>query len=329
MSKHICKICNQELVKIHSYKFTPNKAQYLSDIPLQLLDQSIDLFIYQCPFCGIVQIPQNPVFYYDRAIRSIDWDNDSFRKKQKTDFINQFNLFNKEIKYVDYRPTTSNYDAFLMFNYLQHFPNPKQTLKQIYKNLSENGVGIIQVPNFDEIIEQGIFGQFIIDHLFYFTKRSLNTILQNSGFQVIRIQEIWEGASLSATVRKRKLINSKIFIDNQKKLINDMDQFVSKHNNVAIWGAGHQTLMMLPMLKNINKIKYIIDDFEEKQNKYTPVTYKKIYSSQILKTDDSIDAIIIIVGWQYRSVIKKINNKNKIKFAIIKKATLELLDVKD
>jgi len=52
---------------------------------------------------------------------------------------------------------------------------------------------------------------------------------------------------------------------------------------------------MLPMIHNAYKIKYIIDDFEDKQNLYTAIVNKKILPSTILE-ENPVEGIIIIVG---------------------------------
>jgi len=121
-----------------------------------------------------------------------------------------------------------------MFNYLEHFPHPKIILNQIYNNLSDGGVGIVEVPNFNEIVDERIFSEFIIDHLFYFNRNTLRFVLEMNGFEVLRIDEIFEGASLSATVKKRELISPEPFIENQEKLISDIDLFLVRNKKVAI-----------------------------------------------------------------------------------------------
>lgn len=321
---NICKICGGNLNTVLVYNNTPQGALAFKN-SIYDTQQLIDLPICQCYMCGTVQIPIIPVDYFTKSIRSPGWNIDGFRIQQKKKFINQFNLNGKIIKYVNCEPISESYDAFMMFNYLQHFPYPRITLAQIYNNLSQNGVGIIEVPNFDQIIREGIFGQFIADHLFYFTKETLRLVLQVSGFQVVRIQQIWQGASLSATVRKRKKMDVSTFIDTQKKLILDIDNYLQKYNKVGIWGASHQALLILSMIKNINKIDCVIDDFKLKQNKYTPVTNKIIISSQQIKCRN-IDAIIIMVGWQYKSVFNRIDKMNlQLDMSIIKKSTMEVL----
>jgi len=320
-----CKICGGSLEDFLAYREMPKAAQYFPDAKTIPYDLGIPLDILQCTGCGVVQIPAVPVSYYSRAIASPSWHEDPFRQRQRKEFIEEFHLQDKQIVQVVEEPKPDGYDAFLMFNYLEHFPSPRKTLTQICNNLEEPGVGIVEVPNFDDIISERIFGEFIIDHLFYFTRESLRTVCTLSGFDVLRIQEIWEGASLSAVVKKRTPLTALPFIENQKQLIQDIEDFVAKFESVAIWGAGHQTLMMLTMMECLDKIPYIVDSFKVKQDLYTPVTHKKVLPPGQL-IDQPVDAIVIIVGWQYREVLKRIEELNlKPAVALIRKATLEIL----
>jgi hypothetical protein len=322
-----CKICGGILDPLLTFNKTPKAAQYFPETKTIPYDLGIPLEIYQCTGCGTVQIPAKPVFYYSHAIRSPSWDNDPFRKKQLEEFIREFQLQGKRIMHIVEEPKPDSYNAFLMFNYLEHFPDPKKTLIQICNNLEDPGVGIIEVPNFDEIISERIFAEFIIDHLFYFTRKTLRFVCEASGFDVLRIQEIWEGASLSAVVKKRTPLTALPFKENQKQLIQDIDNFVSRFKSATIWGAGHQTLMILTMMKQLDKIPYVVDSFKEKQYKYTHVTHKPVLPPEQLITQP-VEGIVIIVGWQYKEVLKQIEDLNlnpKPAIALIKKATLEIL----
>lgn len=322
-----CRICGGRLETLLTYNKQPSRAQHFPDEKTISYDLGIPLEIFQCVGCGVVLIPEDPVDYYEEAIRSPDWDNDPFRKEQYNKFVEEFNLDGKKIVHVEGKPEPDNYDAFFMFNYLEHFPDPKATLSQIRDNLPDGGVGIVEVPNFDEIIRDRIFGEFIIDHLYYFTEKSLRFVCEASGFDVIRVEEIWNGASLSATIKKRTPLTAQPFKDNQRELIQDMDNFINQFESATIWGAGHQTLMFMTMMKSLDKVPYVIDDFEPKQNKYTHVSHKLILSRDQLKKQP-VEGIIVVAGWQCKNVLKHIEALNlnpKPAISLIEKGTLEYI----
>ena len=322
-----CRICGGTLDGLLAYNKQPKAAQYFPDAKTIPYDLGIPLEIFQCTSCGTVQIPAEPVSYYSHAIRSPSWDTDPFRKRQLEEFTKEFHLQGKRIMPIEDEPKPDKYNAFMMFNYLEHFPDPRKTLTQICNNLEDPGVGIIEVPNFDEIIRDRIFGEFIIDHLFYFTEKTLRFACEASGFEVLRIKEIWEGASLSAVVKKRTPLTAVPFKENQKELIQAIEDFAVKYGSATIWGAGHQTLMMLTMMQRLDNIPYIVDSFKEKQNKFTHVTHKPVVAPEHLIAKP-VGGIVVIVGWQYREVLKRIEELNldpKPVVAVIKKATLETL----
>lgn len=310
------------------YENMPSGAQILPTKDTLASDKGILLPISQCLGCGLVQIPALPVNYYREAVRSSAWLRAEWRKKQISDFIEEFKLKDKKIVSIIKDPEPSAYDAFLMFNYLEHFPDPKKVLLQIRNNLSSEGVGIVDVPNFEMIAKERVFSELVIDHLFYFTKPTLTLTLLSIGFDVLRINELLDGYILSATVRKRQPID---FVDSfkeqQNKLINDIQNYIAKFSSIAIWGAGHQTFFLLSLMKDISRISYVIDSFPIKQGKYIPITHIPIMAPNILKSKP-VEAILIMVGGFYYEVpdqIKSLGLDYSPSLAVIKKTEVETL----
>jgi SAM-dependent methyltransferase len=323
-----CKICGNKLIKLMQYENMPSGAQFIPAEEALASDKAISLPISECSGCGLVQIPVPPVDYYKEAVRSPAWLRAEWRKKQLSDFKEEFNLLGKRIVTINNEPEPSSYDAFLMFNYLEHFPDPKKILLQIRDNLPPDGVGIIDVPNFEMIAKERVFSELVVDHLFYFTKPTLTITLLSSGFEVLRMNELLDGYILSATVRKRQPIDFvDAFKEQENKLINDIQNYIDNFSSIAIWGAGHQTFFLLSLMKDLSKISYIIDSFRRKQGKYTPVTHIPIMAPNILKSKP-VEAILIMVGGFYYEVpdqIKSLGLDYLPSLAVIKKTELEIL----
>jgi hypothetical protein len=323
-----CKICGNNLITLMQYENMASGAQFFPTENAFALDKGISLPISQCAGCGLVQIPAKPVKYYKKAIRSAAWTRGEWRKKQISDFIKEFGLQGKKITTIMEDPKPSAYDAFLMFNYLEHFPNPKKTLSKIHANLCSPGVGIVEVPNFEMIVKEKIFSELVIDHLFYFTKSTLTLTLLSSGFDVLNTNELLDGYILSATVRKRHPLNFvESFKEEQNKLQKDLQNYIANFSSIAIWGAGHQTLFLLSLIKDINKISYIVDSSMKKQGRYTPVTHIPIMSPNILHSKP-VEAILVLVGGFYYEIpdqIQSLNLDYSPSLAVIKKTELEML----
>ena len=144
------------------------------------------------------------------------------------------------------------YDAFYIMSFLEHSPNPRELLHGILNNLADDAVGIIEVPNSDIILKEGLYAEFIQDHLLYFTKESLCRLLEWSGFEIQSCKEIWHNYIICAEVKKRHVFNLNHFHTQKDFIQKDVSAFLSKmkKNNLitAIWGAGHQALANLSIL---------------------------------------------------------------------------------
>ena len=65
------------------------------------------------------------------------------------------------------------FEAFFTLNFLEHQPTPKNFLRGIWHNLVPQGIGLVEVPNFDMMLRQRLFSEFTTDHLLYFTADTL------------------------------------------------------------------------------------------------------------------------------------------------------------
>ncbi|MCM8763859.1 MAG: class I SAM-dependent methyltransferase [Candidatus Omnitrophica bacterium] len=357
-----CRICGSALFEKPSLvlKNVPSRAQFLPSKRQLRYDKGINLEIFQCRFCGVVQLSNDPVNYYKKVIRAtgISKEMTDFRRKQFSKFVESFSLAGKKIVEIgcgageflaimnqtgaiaygiEYDKGLVNlcrdrglkvvrdfvgisthvlkggpFDAFIMFSYLEHLPYPCETLKGVFNNLKDDAVGIVEVPNFDMILRKNLFSEFMLDHLFYFTKESLKITLNLSGFEIVKCNEIWHQYIISAIVKKRKIFDFSGFLDAQKKICEKIDQYLLKFEDkkVAIWGAGHQALAVLCFLKQLRKIKYVIDSAPFKQGRYTPVTHIPIVSPGMLGSDP-VDTIIVMAGSYSEEIIKTIRYKYK------------------
>ncbi len=200
----------------------------------------------------------------------------------------------------------SPFDAFCIFNFLEHFPDPNIPLRCIWNNLGKYGVGLVEVPNFDMILQKKLFLEFIIDHLFYFTTDTLSFLLNKNGFEVITMEPIWHDYILSAIVQKRELINLSPMLNELSNLVSNMMNFLTR-GQTAIWGASHQCFSLLSLLPSIKNILYIVDDVPFKQNRYSPLSHIPIVSSDALFQKPP-KQLIIMAGSYSDDIIAKIKN---------------------
>ena len=88
---NICRLCESKLFDKPSLKLSgmPKAAQYFPEKKDFLEDKGIDLNIYQCSSCGLVQLNINPVDYFKEVITaaSISKDAKISRLKQMKNFV--------------------------------------------------------------------------------------------------------------------------------------------------------------------------------------------------------------------------------------------------
>ncbi|MEI7614569.1 MAG: class I SAM-dependent methyltransferase, partial [Betaproteobacteria bacterium] len=167
------------------------------------------------------------------------------------------------------------FDAFFCFNFMEHWPDPVASLRGIRDQLGDGGLGFVEVPNFDMILEKGLYSEFISDHLSYFTAESLAFTLQQSGFELLRCECIWHDYILSAVVRKRSPVDLSLLHTRRIEITEALQTFIAGFpaSSVAIWGAGHQALATIALTGIGSSIKYVVDSAPFKQGKLTPATH--------------------------------------------------------
>jgi SAM-dependent methyltransferase len=169
-------------------------------------------------------------------------------------------------------PYGFEFDAFCIFSFMEHWPDPSASLRALYKILRSGAVGLIEVPNFDHILKTNLYSEFTPDHIFYFTIDTFKRVMELNGFEILSIDSVWHNYILSAVIRRREPIDFSNFQNHQDKIINQILSFLSispKESN-AIWGAGHQALSVISLAGLNAHVGFIVDSAEFKQGLYTP-----------------------------------------------------------
>ena len=103
------------------------------------------------------------------------------------------NILTGGIETVKLKP--KSFDAVTFWESLEHVSGPGLALEKIFKSLRENGVLIIECPNYASP-ERLIFGSkwFHLDtprHLTHFTPKGLANLLEESGFKVVEQRQLY------------------------------------------------------------------------------------------------------------------------------------------
>ena len=210
------------------------------------------------------------------------------------------------------------FDGFAILNFLEHIPQAHATLQGIAANLRDGATGLVEVPNFDMIVQSGLFAEFIPDHLYYFSTTTLSTLLESNGFEVLDCRPAWHNYVLSATVRKRLPVDLSSLQSSQDDLQGSFKSFLSKFppKRVAIWGAGHQALALISLMGVTDHIAYVVDSAPFKQNRFTPATHLPIVAPERLN-DGDVDAVIVLAASYSDEVARIIQQRHGDRFQII------------
>ena len=196
------------------------------------------------------------------------------------------------------------YDAFVTRQVLEHIPQPEQFLKGIRLSITENAVGLIEVPSLEQAIDKNRFYDFFADHLNYFSERTLRYALESNGFLVLELNRGMNGEYLEAIVKVDTQPNFHALQESVNTLTQDIDNLLTQARiqgkKIAIWGSGAKGITTLAVAR-VSGFEYVIDSDPYKQGLFTPVSHLPVVSPEEL-SKNPVD-IVIITAMAYRDEI--------------------------
>lgn len=205
------------------------------------------------------------------------------------------------------------FDAFVCNDVIEHVPDIKDFLQGVAGNLVAEGVGLVETPSLEKVLETKRFYDFMQDHLAYFTLDTFRRAFELSGFDVLTIERNRDAENLTAIVRKRAETDFAPLRAHQKELVATVSAFVRAHRaagrRVAIWGASIQTLT-LGALEALEGIEYVIDSAPYKQGELTQVSHLPIVAPETLRTRP-VDVIIINAPRYADEILRQIREKER------------------
>ncbi len=147
-------------------------------------------------------------------------------------------------------------DAFICTQVFEHLENVREVSSAAFQKLKENGIGFIEVPNGQKVINEDRYYDIFPEHVNYYTVLSLTTLLVKAGFEIIKIGEEFDGNFIAAYVRKGKTYKGFVKkIDYHKEC---MKRITEQYHDIAVWGAGTKARSFILLMKE-NPPKYIFD----------------------------------------------------------------------
>ena len=219
------------------------------------------------------------------------------------------------------------YDAFLSFNFLEHQPDPNGMLRCIYRNLTEEGYGLVTVPSFEYSLEQESYYELLHDHIANYTEDTLRYLMNRNGFVVLDCARI-NRDTLSAIVQKRRRTDVEGLIRNRAHLTQQLREFFRQHMErnmrIAIWGASHQAFTLIATTGIGENVSYIIDSAPFKQGKFAPVSHVPIKAPEHF-FEEPVECILIVAPGYTEEIAEIIRSRfgKETKIFVLRSASLE------
>jgi SAM-dependent methyltransferase len=230
---------------------------------------------------------------------------------------------NKE--YFRFEEQEPKQDMIIMRHVLEHLPNPNTICTGIANNLSNNGGVMLEVPDFEWVLQQESYFDILYQHCNYFTTASLSFLLENHGFSNINCERVFDDQYLIGFANmeyEKKNVHSDFrtnIADIYKSVKNfgvEFSLYKKKWENIlqnpdkrfAIWGALGKGVNFVHITDKESKhIRCAIDINKTMHGGYLPGTSVPIVSPQSIRDLDISD--IIIMNPNYKSeIIEMVKN---------------------
>ena len=230
--------------------------------------------------------------------------------------------FNEKIVFIEslfdeYFNINDNIDIIIHSHLFEHIYDLNCFLKKCYNSLINEGEMFFGVPNMEYIAEENLslFLGIFFEHTIFLNKDNIIYLLTKNGFEIKNIIDYQTHSILFhvkkiSTIIKPEIIKINNYYDNFMSCINKFSLCINNYNviientnkQVFIFGASYNTQLLLTTDINKNKITGILDNCENKHNKYFYGYDLKIYNPEIIK---NIDCIVILKNGYYSNEIKE------------------------
>jgi len=184
-------------------------------------------------------------------------------------------------------------DLIIMRHVLEHIEHPFDFLSHIKNACSEKTKILIEVPDFQWIVDNKAFWDIYYEHCNYFDRDFLKSFFKNTV-----LKNMFDGQYLLALAdinTLQKPYSAHHYAPNLfDSTSNAIAAFLQTHQKNIVWGASSKGVTMLNLLdKNKKYVEYCIDINPKKQNKFIAATGHKIFSPEILKGEEEEMNVII------------------------------------
>lgn len=98
------------------------------------------------------------------------------------------NFFNIELQ-------NNYYDVATMWDVLEHIEHPTKAVQKVYEMIKDDGYFVLQVPQIDSKVAIKLkekWSMLSIEHINYFSRKTIKTLLENNGFEIVKYKSSYE-----------------------------------------------------------------------------------------------------------------------------------------
>ena len=213
---------------------------------------------------------------------------------------------------------------------LEHAPNTFMFLNQLKKLTKPNGYILFEVPDCTKQIQNNDYTMLWEEHNLYFTPETLENYFASNfpNFELVKLFKYKypiENALLVLLKRKkvknikknkykpsRNLKMTDNYIKNfnfvRDSIIKKLIYLKDKYGKIAIFGAGHISIMFINLLNLKKYIDFVVDDNTNKQKHLMPGSKLEIKNSSYLVSNKVKICLMSLNPFIERKVV----NKNKV-----------------
>lgn len=221
-------------------------------------------------------------------------------------------------------------DVCCMGAVLEHFYNPYAQLLPLTAKLKPNAMLVIEVPDLDafNVEAAGPYEELSIEHINYFSLRSLQALFIRLGFDMIISRRLFHtlGGSILAIFRKvgdsSELISSTKDSETMRRYLERSGDLLAPlltrafsrlNRETYIYGGGSHTARLLPKIKEANKLHYIKGIIDRNPNLIgASMEGINIVSRDVISSEKNYD--ILISSYNFETEILQsltpLNNRN-------------------
>jgi 2-polyprenyl-3-methyl-5-hydroxy-6-metoxy-1,4-benzoquinol methylase len=100
---------------------------------------------------------------------------------------------------------SGSYDVVTLWDVLEHTPDPKTQVAEAHRLLKEDGLLVINYPDIGSWIARlmGRSWVFLLNvHLYYFTRATIRKLLEDGGFEIVRIRPHFQRLGVGYVLRR-------------------------------------------------------------------------------------------------------------------------------